>query len=454
MSAAGYSPCRGPLGRRDFLRAGFLGLSGLGLSDLLRLRASAAQSAQSAEDAACILVWLGGGPSHLETYDLKPEAPAEYRGVFRPIRTCVPGLDVCELLPRHARIANRLALIRSCAHDFAGHWDGAQHVLTGRPAVLTGGGTATSVYPEVGAVIKRLRPSGPQRLPSYVAISHRLGSVGPAYLGSGYEPFIAAGDPNSPTFQVPNLALPADAVNRLEDRSALRRTFDNMRRDIDVRGTMSAMDAYEREAFHLLTGDAARRAFDLSVVDARVRDRYGCSNAGQKLLLARRLVEAGVGFVTAEIASYEGVDGGWDDHSTARDIFEGMRRRLPVYDQALTALVEDIYDRGLDRRVLVIVMGEFGRTPRVDTRGGRPGRDHWPYAMSVLVFGGGMRVGQVIGATDSRAERPRERLIRPADLLATLYQFLGIDVRHEFRDHSGRPLAILPDGEAIGELVG
>ncbi|MBM4070094.1 MAG: DUF1501 domain-containing protein [Planctomycetes bacterium] len=440
--------------RRDFLRAGLLGLAGLGLSDLLRLRAGAVAQGRPVQDTACILVWLGGGPSHLETYDMKPEAPAEYRGAFRPIRTCVPGLDVCELLPRHARIADRLTLIRSLTHEFTGHQDGAQHVLTGWPAVLTGGGTTTSVHPEVGSVIKRMRPSSLEGQLSYVAISHPIGFVGPAYLGRGYEPFVAAGDPSSPTFRVPNIAVAADVVARLDDRRALLHGFDGMRRDLDARGTMAAMDRYEREAVALLTGEAARRAFDLSAVDTRLRDRYGRSNAGQKLLLARQLVEAGVSFVTAEIASYEGVDGGWDDHSTARDIFDAMRRRLPVYDQALTALVEDIYDRGLGERVLVIVMGEFGRTPRLDTRDGRPGRDHWPYAMSVLVFGGGMRVGQVIGATDSRAERPRERQLHPTDLLATLYHFLGIDRRHEFRNHAGRPLPILPGGNPISELLG
>lgn len=453
MRRNGKGPDTGYMGKRDFLRAGFLGLAGLGLSDLLRLRARS-ESAGPERDAACILVWLGGGPSHLETYDMKPAAPEEYRSVFRPIHTRVPGLDVCELMPRHAGIAHRLALIRSYSHEFTGHQDGSQHVLTGWPAVLTGGGTTTSVHPEVGAVIKRMRSSGRPGLPAYVAVSHRLGSVGPAYLGQGYEPFVAAGDPNSPTFRVPNIAVSAGEVARLENRRGLLHKFDGMRRDLDASGTMHAMDRFDREAVELLTGDGARRAFDLSRVDPRVRDRYGRSNAGQKLLLARQLVEAGVSFVTAEIASYEGVDGGWDDHSSGRNIFEAMRWRLPVYDQAVTALVEDIYERGLDRRVLVIVMGEFGRTPRVDVREGRPGRDHWPAAMSVLVFGGGMCVGQVIGATDRRAEQPRERLIRPTDLLATLYRFLGIDPRHEFRDHAGRPLAILPGGEPIAELVG
>ncbi|MBI1917869.1 MAG: DUF1501 domain-containing protein [Planctomycetes bacterium] len=440
------------VGRRDVLRAGFLGLGGLCLGDLLRLRAA---GDKHGEQTACVLVWLGGGPSHLDTYDLKPDAPAEYRGPYRPIRTRVPGLDVCQLLPRHARIAHRFALVRSCTHGFAGHWDGAQHVLTGWPAVLTGGGTPTSVFPEIGAVVKKVRPQGRGGLPTYVTISHRIDFVGPAYLGKGYEPFVAVGDPSAPDYRVPNLGLPADACARLEERRSLRRAFDGFRRDIDRSGTMEALDDFDREAMQLLTSRETQRAFDISLGNPRERDRYGRCNAGQRLFLVRRLVEAGVGFVTVELSNYReaGVDGGWDDHAGGCNIFDRMNRRLPVYDQALCTFLEDLYDRGLDKQVLVVVLGEFGRTPQINTKDGKPGREHWPAAMSVLFSGGGLRVGQVIGSTDARGERPKTRPVRPVDVLATIYQFLGIDTKQQFRDTTGRPLAILPEGEPIQELL-
>lgn len=441
-----------PLCRRDFLRVGILGSAGLRLSELLRARAL--HAAQASPPPACILIFLAGGHSQLETYDLKPDAPDEYRGPCRPIPTCLSGFDVCEFMPRHAAIADRLALVRSCSHSFSGHWDGCQHVLTGWPAVLTGGGTPTSVYPEIGTIVKRLRPCGPHGLPNYVAVPSRLGAVGPAYLGKAYEPFEILGDPNLENFQVPNLSLPADALARLEERVHIRRAFDRLRSDLDHSGVMETLDHFDSEAIQLLTGTAAQQAFDLTRVHPRERDRYGRTRAGQLLLMARRLVEAGVGFVTAETSTYPeaGVEGGWDDHATAGDIFDKMKRRLPVFDQAFAALIEDLYDRGLDRQVLVVVMSEFGRTPRIDVKNGVPGRDHHPGVMSVVFSGGGLRMGQVIGSSDARAERPLDRPLRPVDVLATIYRFLGIDPAIQFRNHAGRPLAVLPEGEPIAEL--
>lgn len=454
LSLNSRSPPNGNLSRRECLRAGWLGLGGLGLADLLRGRSLPTPAALRAEAPSCILVWLGGGPSHLDTYDLKPGAPAECRGLYQPIATRVPGLDVCELMPRHTQVADRLTLIRSFSHDFAGHQDGIQHVLTGWPAVLTGGGTTTSVYPEIGTIYKKVRPQGPAGLPSFVAVSHRLGFIGPAYLGMSCEPFVADGNPNDPNFKVQNLGLTAEALARLDDRHTLRQALDTLRRDIDRAGALEAMDSHDREAMRLLTSRETERAFDLGAVEPQERERYGRCRAGQSLLLARRLVEAGVGFVTVELANYAeaGVDGGWDDHAGVCNIFDRMNRRLPVYDQALCALIEDVYDRGLDRRVLVVVMGEFGRTPQLNTKEGKTGREHWPWAMSVVVSGGGMRMGQVIGSTEAKGERPKDRLMRPTDLLATIYRFLGIDPARQFRNHSGRPIAILPEGEPVREL--
>lgn len=455
MRPAHFVNCPGPLARRDFLRVGALGLGGLGLGDLLRSRAQAAEPGEPGRDMACIVVWLHGGPSHIDTYDLKPDAPAEYRGAFKPIRTRVPGLDVCELLPKHAAVADRFSLIRSVTHTFSAHAGGVQQILTGRmPRARE---KEEPDYPDIGSIIKKVRPVAPGGLPQYVTMPFRFESGGPAYLGKAYEPFAVPVSPNVPRFQVPNLALPTPSAARLDERRGLLASFDRVRRDIDRGSSMEALDQYHREAVALLTGDGARKAFDVAAEGDRVRDRYGRTRVGQSLLLARRLVEAGVGFVSVQAGSFDQPEGSsnWDDHAVAWNVFDQMKLRLPVYDQALTALIEDIHARGLEKRVLVLAFGEFGRTPKV-SRGpnGRPGREHYPDAMSVLVSGGGLRMGQVVGATDARAERPKERPLAPTDLLATIYACLGIDWKQEFPDFTGRPLAILPGGEPIAELLG
>ncbi len=438
--------------RRTFLRAGVLGLGGLGLSDLLRSRASASESTP---DTSCILVWLNGGPSHIDTYDLKPDAPDEYRGPFTPVPTNVVGMKVCELLPRHARVADKFSLIRSVTHNFSAHAGGVQQVLTGRRPLAVE--KEEPDYPDVGSIVKRVRSERKPVLPPYVTMPFRFESGGPAYLGKQYEPFVVPVSPNAARFEVPNLSLNGAGAARLGERLELLNGFDDVKRARDRAGVMDAMDYHQREAVGLLTGDAARRAFDIGCEDPRLRDRYGRTRVGQSLLLARRLAEAGVGLVTVMAGSFDtpNGNGNWDDHAVSWNIFDQMKLRLPVYDQALTALIEDIYDHGLDRRVLVVALGEFGRTPKVSQGpGGRPGREHYPAAMSVLVSGGGLKMGQVIGSTDARAERPRERPLRPTDFLATVYAHLGIDPAQEFREFSGRPLPILPDGEPIPELDG
>ena len=456
--------CTDPLSRRRFLRVGSLGLGALTLGDLFRLRA--AQGATAAEpDTAVILLWLPGGAPHMETYDLKPGAPAEYRGEFRPIPTVVPELQVCEHLPRHAKIADKFNIVRSIAHEFADHGGGHKRFLTGRlPASPVG---FVNDAPMVGSIVAKMREGRDVGLPNYVAGTDagRNGvdvfSFGAAYLGQATTPFIVGGDPNAPNFRVENLTLAPGLEGRLEHRSHLLKDFDQLRRDLDRNGAIEAMDQFDRRAMDLLLSDKARNAFDLSREDPRLRDRYGRHAWGQRAILARRLVEAGCSFVTMVLENPvpagkpfpPGVIYNWDSHAVNGHIFDDARYRLPIYDQAVTALVEDLYARGLDRRVLLIVTGEFGRTPRLSYDKGRPGRDHWPSAMSLLVCGGGMRTGQVVGSTDRRGERPKDHPLTPNDLWATMYRHLGIDPEQTFPDHSGRPMPILPFGEPIRELL-
>ncbi len=451
-------PCRGPLTRRTFLRAGALALGGLTLPQLLAARADSRGGA--APDTAVILFWMWGGPSHLETYDPKPDAPSEYRGPFRPIRTTVPGLDVCELLPLHAQLGHRIALVRSLHHTMSSHNDGSIEVLTGKtPAVPDPTSTAHSEHPDFGMVASKLRGLRPDGLPQYVGIPQQPFMTRPNYLGLSHQGF-SAGDPSAPGYAPPNVTLAGGVTPaRFGDRRRLLTSLDRLRRDMDRAGVLEGSDQLRAAAVQVLTSPAMARAFDLSKEDPRLRDRYGRHLWGQSCLLARRLAEAGAGVITIDALAPEmgrPIYFSWDDHANAQpgwDLAKGMRWRAPFLDQALSALIEDVYDRGLDRNVLIVAMGEFGRTPRVSQANGCLGRDHWPDAMCALVSGGGLRVGQVVGATTAKGEYPRERPLTPKDVLATIYRHLGIDPRHEFHDFSGRPIPILGEGEPIRELV-
>jgi hypothetical protein len=448
MFGGKHTFCDG-ISRRDFLRAGFLGLGSLSMADLLRLRAEAA----TATDTAVILVFLAGGPSHLETYDMKPKAPDDIRGPFRPIATTVPGLEVCEHLPRHARLAHRFTLIRSCTHTEAGHGNGTTRMMSGhKPRIGNGAGFETGEAPEVGAVVNWMFRDRWHGLPPAVVLGGNMTATyvpgnDPAYLGAAYRPpRVDRGIPGA------SLRGPR---SRLDDRLALLGAFDGLRREIDAGKTMESLDHFHRQALTLMLSDKVRTAFDLTREPAKLRERYGSPGvgAGQQLLLARRLVEAGVNFVTVSGFGRGDAAGkifNWDDHAVNWDLEAAMRWRLPRYDQALTALIEDIYARGLDRKVLVIATGEFGRTPRLD-KASRCGRDHYPYAMSILVSGGGMKMGQVVGATNSWGERPKERPLDPHDILATVYKHLGIDHKKEVLDPTGRPQP-LARGTPIHEL--
>lgn len=460
-------PTANQMKRREFLRLGLAGFAGLSLPGLCRLRAVAADSsAAKRERTAVILVWLHGGASHLETYDPKPLSGSEYRGPYNPVATTVPGMDLCELLPQHAAIAGKFTLLRSMVHTGFCHQQGTQQLLTGHPVREL---KQEPDDPDLFSITHALRTEGQRSVPNYVGVNP-VPYIGSAYLGPAYEPFAVSGDPNDPKFAVPNIGLVDRSQGaRLENRISLRKNFDRLRRDVDRLGTMQAFDTFEKQAWDLLTSAAAREAFDISREDPRIRDRYGRNAWGQQCLMARRLVEAGVDLVTTTFSGpLCGRVGNWDDHAVNHNVFEGMKLRAPVFDRAVTALIEDLYDRGLDKRVLVIVTGEFGRTPRISYSAStgegaasapvgtmQPGRDHWPNATSLLFSGGGIETGRVIGATDSRGENAVERRVGVQDFLATVYRHLGVDTdRTAFTNFSGRPIPIVSDGRAIRELLG
>lgn len=440
------------------------------MADVLRMKANADES-PSELDTSVIFIWLPGGPPHMEMYDMKPDAPLDYRGEFHPIQTKVSGLDVCELMPRHASCADKYSIIRSIAHNFADHGGGHKRFLTGRdPKEPTG---FVNDYPAVGSVVAKCREHLNTGLPNYISGTDpgRAGvdvySFGAAYLGPSYAPFNVPGDPSSEKFEVKNISLSQSISERLDDRMLLRNQFDQMRRRVDQSGLMDAMDGFQTKAVDLLTSEKARDAFDLSQESDELRDRYGRHAWGQRALLSRRLVEAGCSFVTMvmEKPYQSGVEWlkqgtyNWDSHAVNCHLFDDAKVRLPIYDQAVTALVEDLHNRGLNKRVLLVVTGEFGRTPKISHQTGsqtgvtQPGRDHWPSAMSMLISGGGLQMGKVIGSTNSKGEEPLDNPLTPNDLWATVYRHLGIDPEMSFNDHSGRPLPILPDGKPIADLI-
>lgn len=455
--------------RRKVIRLGLTGFTTLSLPQLLRARAEA--STPAGNRTAVILVWLRGGASHLETFDPKPDAPSEFRGPYSPIPTNVPGIEICELLPRLAAVADRFALLRSVAHTGGGHPAGSLQILSGDPDAQD---KLVPRYPDWMSVAHYVRSTRSHNLPNYVAVNpvDRYDSftiAGATYLGPAYEPFQVLGDPNHPEFRVPNIGLADDRDRqRLQQKVSLRASLDRLRRDVDPSGLMNAIDSFEGQAIRLLLSPEASEAFDLTREPEAVRDRYGRHQWGQQCLMARRLVEAGVEIITTEFdGPLCGRVANWDDHAVNHHVFDAIKFRAPFFDQAVSALIEDIYARGLDRRVLLVVTGEFGRTPRISyvaSSGGgvasapagtvQPGRDHWPRANSMLFAGGGIRTGQVIGATDQRGEDPISRRVGPEDFLATLYRHLGVDIeRTMIPDFSGRPVPIIRRGAPIAELA-
>ncbi|MEX0725535.1 MAG: DUF1501 domain-containing protein [Planctomycetaceae bacterium] len=463
--------CPGPSSRRSFLQMGAVGLGSFGLADLMRQRAAAKAAGETLRDKKVIFIWLPGGASHLETYDMKPEAVSEVRGELRPIPTVVPGLDICELLPLQAQVADKFNVIRSISHHFADHGGGHKRFMTGRdPKEPTG---FINDYPAIGSMVAKTLEHRHIGLPNYVSGTDPgrdnidVFSMGTAYLGPAYAPFSVPGNPNSPTFQVRNLTVEANTGTRLDDRSKLLREFDRLRSEVDNRGMMQAIDQFQQQAFEILLSDRARQAFDLTQESEELRQKYGRNVFGQRALLARRLVEAGVSFVTMvlenpfhdDVPMPPGVTYNWDSHAVNCHMYVHEKARFPFYDRAIAALVADLYDRGLDEEVMLIVTGEFGRTPRITYAKGsqtgmmQPGRDHWPNVFSLIVAGGGMQTGQVIGSSTANAEVPKDRPLTPNDLWATMFRHMDIDIETSFLDHNGRPMPILPYGEPITELL-
>lgn len=445
--------CRGTLDRRSFVRSGLVGLSSLGLADLLALEGQAAVAGRSvANNKALLVVWLWGGPSHMETFDLKPDAPSEYRGEFRPIATNVPGIEISEHLPRLAARADKYSIIRSCHHDSPGHVNSTHTMLTGYPGELVEALPYRPKYPDVWAVANQVLGERAAGMPPHIVLPF-MRYQGSAYLGQTLDPLVVAGDPNEPKFAMPNLTAAPAARPRIDTRLGLLKQFDRLRRDVDAGGQFDSLDRFHQKAASVLTSDRVARAFDIHQEDAATRERYGRNVVGQRCLLARRLIEAGARIVSVDFANVPGQKAGsWDDHASVWNIFEQMKIRLPVLDQVVSALIDDLHQRGLSDDVLLVVMGEMSHTPRMSNFNGQPGREHWGNTMSLLLSGGGLRNGQVVGATNRKGDEILTRPVTPNDVLATWYHALGIPLDLHFTDLAGRPTPILPSGQPIAEL--
>jgi hypothetical protein len=410
--------------RRDFLRIGAFG-AGLTLAEMLRLKALAGTKGASSNKAA-IMIYLPGGPSHMDMYDLKPDAPKEFRGEFKPIATNVTGVQICEHFPLQARMWDKLACIRSIA-SVDEHSDSL--VSTGYSEAQN----RIAHHPSFGSVMSKLRGTANADIPPFVSLRGLSRGLEPGYLGVGHRAFT----PNGPGVENLRLARGVDG-QRMDARKSLLSRFDDVRRDIDASGTMKGLDTFTTRAFDMVASGAVRKALDLTREDPRVRDRY---KGVEQFLTARRLVEAGVGCVTLAI-------GGWDTHGSN---FKILAKQLPQVDRGIANLVQDLHDRGMDKDVVTVMWGEFGRTPKINGNDG--GRDHWAPVMSALIAGGGLKMGQAIGASSARGEYPKDRRVTAPQVLATIYRAMGIDPSRTFPNGSGRPMYILDDRQTVSELL-
>ncbi len=417
--------------RRDFLRVGALGMGSLLLSDLLRFRAQAAATGQPTRNTSVIWLWLGGGPTHIETFDPKMDAPAEYRSTVGAVPSSVAGVHLGGVFPKMARHMDKMAVVRSFAHTNSGHGGGTHFVMTGYDYPPADNNQAP-IKPGLGSVLSRYRgPNNPQTgLPTYVRVSGIYGD-GPAWLGPSFAPFDASGNAR----QNMNLQVP---VQRLADRRSLLKTFDTINREVDQKGLLQGLDSMEGQAFDLILS-RAREVFDIQREEPRMRDRSG-PGLGEQLLAARRLCEAGVGFVTIHY-------GGWDMHGQIEPNMKSLGAQM---DHAVSVLLEDMDDRGLDKDILLVITGEFGRTPRINSGAGR---DHWAPLSTLVLAGGGLKMGQVVGESSSKAEVPKSTPITPQDLMATVFHVLGIPQDLHYTDPTGRPSPMIDGGRPIAELV-
>jgi hypothetical protein len=439
------SNCAG-IRRRDFLQIGAGGLFGLGFVDLLRLRANASlpgAAPSAGQNINCILIWLDGGPSHYETFDPKPEAPSEIRGDFKAIDTSATGVRFSEAVPELAKVANKLTVVRSICHKDPNHGGGNHYMMTGAPTpVPVACGAFVTFHPSFGSVVSYHR--GIQDgLPAYISIPQVSRSGGPNFLGGKHAPFVIDGYPNSDSFKVRDVVLPSEiSEGRAASRRDLRGTLDRMKRYADKLAEDPAVsyDQYYQQGVDLVLSPKAQAAFDIQREDKKVRELYGRNDFGQRLLLARRLVEVGVSWVTV-------YSGGWDHHTKLFEAFKGQH--VKQMDQGVAALISDLDQRGLLERTLVILLGEFGRTPKVNKDAGR---DHWPHAMSVLMAGAGVPRGHVVGATDAKGYYAAENVYRPEDFAASLYTKLGINPATVLHTNAGRPVQLVNNGRLIKEL--
>jgi hypothetical protein len=423
--------------RRDFLKVGTLGLIGLNLPGYLRLAAAAEQEGRPS-DRSAIFIYLGGGQTHMDTWDLKPEAESEYRGEFKPIDTNVSGMQICEHLPHMATQADKYAILRSVTHNLAAHAPGQMFLRTGNRPL------PSLQYPAYGSVVTK-EYGAPRGVPPYVALpiqNTNGGAETAGYLGVAYNPFAVGDDPNKDNFNVRALALPQGlTMERIDSRKSLLEGLDTAFRQVDTKSQdLAGMDQFYQQAYEILSSKQAREAFDIGKESSETRERYGRNSFGQACLLARRLIEAGVRFVSIDF-------GGWDTH---QDNFKRLKEdKLPKLDAGLASLIEDLASRGRLNSTAVMMTGEFGRTPKVNPRAGR---DHWSRAMSIVMAGAGVKGGQVLGATNARGEEPAEMPLKPEDVAASFYHALGIDHHKEFQTPVGRPVHVVRDGSVIKEL--
>ena len=434
-----YSCCDG-VSRRNFLQLG-APLLGLGMVDILRMRASAVESNKPANKKSLIVFWTHGGMSQQDTYDMKPTAPAEYRGMYQPIATSAFGISVSERFPFQAKVMHRISQVRSVHHENGIHAPSAHWMQTGYFGPTLARNAAQ--YPSFESVISRAVGAHAPNMPPYVTIpkSEAFGYQGSVYLGKAYNPFEVGADPNGKDFKVPNLALPKGlSLKSIESRGRLLKKFDTIKRNVDKSGVLEGLDTFKSQALEMVTGERVRKAFDLNSESPKLRDRYGRHQYGQSALLARRLVEAGSSCVTINT-------GYWDHHN---EIEKGLEEHLPPLDRAIASLIEDLENRGMLDDVLIYCAGEFGRTPLMN---GHAGRDHWSNCFTVMLAGGGLKGGHVVGASEKFGGGVLKRKTIPLDVIATIYHTLGISLDTHYLDSSGRPVSIVGAGKPIYELI-